>query len=298
MERLGFIGVGAMGGALARKLAREGHPLVVCDTNPTNVEPFRAAGARVAETPRAVADECRVVMACLAPESASLAVALGGDGVLAGKAVGIYVEHSTMGVRIAEEIDAASRARGIAMLDAPVTGGAGGEHGVSSGNFAILCAGALPTYEEMKPVFDRLTRNVFRVGDAPGMAQVAKVINNALSITALTISCEAIVMGVKAGLDPRGLLDAINAGSGRNNATLDKFPRAILPRKFADSPMSIGLKDLQLYMQTMQDQGLSAPVGGGVMDVWNAWAEQGGRERGYNSIVEYFEQFAGVEVKG
>ncbi len=298
MERLGFIGVGAMGGALARKLSRDGFALTVCDKNPALTEPFRAAGARVAGSPREVADECAIVMACLAPESASLAVALGEDGVSAGRAVKIYVDHSTMGVRVAERIDAALRDRGIALLDAPVTGGAGGEHGVSSGNFAIITAGPLAAFETVKPVLDRLTANVFRVGDRAGMAQVAKVINNALSITALTISCEAIVMGVKAGLDPRGLLEAINAGSGRNSATTDKFPRAILPRRFADSPMSIGLKDLQLYMETMRDQGLPAPVGASVMEVWNAAAAQGGKTRGYNSIVEHFEQFAHVVVKG
>ncbi len=297
-ERLGFIGVGAMGGALARKLLREGYTLTVCDKSLRNTEPFRAAGARVAPTPRDVADECRVVMACLAPEHASLAVATGEDGVARGRAVKIYVEHSTMGVRIAEQVSGALASRGIAFLDAPITGGAGGEHGVSSGNFAVLTAGAQAAFDEVRPILDKLTKSVFRVGDKPGMAQIAKVINNALSITALTISCEAIVMGVKAGLDPVGLLEAINAGSGRNSATTDKFPRSILPRKFADSPMSIGLKDLQLYMQTMKEQGLPAPVGASVMEVWNAAAAQGGKDRGYNSIIEHFEQFAHVVVRG
>ena len=292
---LGFIGVGAMGGALARKLMRNGHALVVCDLNADVTAPFAAAGARVVATPRAVADECEIVFACLPSGKASRAVALGSDGVCEGKAVRIYAEHSTIGIPLMEEIGRELGERSIGVLDAPITGGAGGEHGVASGSFAIITAGAPDLFETLKPFFSSQTDHVFHVGAKPGMAQIAKVINNALSITALTISCEAVVMGVKAGLDPQGLLDAINAGSGRNSATLDKFPRAILPRKFEGSPMTIGHKDLQLYMQTMRDFGLPAPVGATVMEIWNAAAAQK-PGRGYNSIIEHFEQFAHVTV--
>ena len=293
---LGFIGVGAMGGALARKLMRNGHRLVVCDLNAEMTAPFAAAGAQVVATPREVADQCEIVFACLPSGRASRAVALGPDGIGAGKAVRLYAEHSTIGVPLVEEIGRELGARGIGVLDAPITGGAGGEHGVSSGNFAIITSGEVALFERLKPILQSQTDHVFHVGEKPGMAQIAKVINNALSITALTISCEAITMGVKAGLDPQGLLDAINAGSGRNSATLDKFPRAILPRKFAGSPMSIGHKDLQLYMQTMRDFGLPAPVGSTVMEIWNAAMAQKGADRGYNSIIEHFEQFAHVTV--
>jgi 3-hydroxyisobutyrate dehydrogenase-like beta-hydroxyacid dehydrogenase len=297
-EVFGFIGVGAMGGALARKLMRNGHKLVVCDLRPEAVAPFRDAGASVAATPRDVADQCETVFACLNSGEASRAVALGPDGVIHGRAIKRYIEHSTIGVPEMQGIGTALGQRDIAVLDAPITGGAGGEHGVSSGNFAIIAAGETRIFDALKPVFSALTDHVFHVGQAAGMAQIAKVINNALSITALTVSCEAMVMGVKAGLDPRGLLDAINAGSGRNSATLDKFPRAILPRKFEGSPMSIGLKDLRLYMQTMGDFGLPAPVGASVMEIWNAAAAQKGEKRGYNSIIEHFEQFAHVKVEG
>jgi 3-hydroxyisobutyrate dehydrogenase-like beta-hydroxyacid dehydrogenase len=298
-EKLGYIGVGAMGGALARKLMRAGRRLVVCDKNPEAIEAFRAAGAEIAETPREVADKCRIVFACLPSPPQSILVATGtSDGVTHGKAIKIYVEHSTLGATTIDDIDHALKTRGIAVLDAPITGGAGGEHGVSRGDFAVLSSGAREAFDELAPIFAELTPSVFYFGEKTGLAQIAKVINNALSITALTISCEAIVMGVKAGLDPKTLLDAINAGSGRNSATLDKFPRAILPRKFDKSPMSIGLKDLQLYMETMRDHGLPSPVGASVMEVWNAAVAQKGKNRGYNSIIEHFEQFAHVEVKG
>jgi 2-hydroxy-3-oxopropionate reductase len=291
----GFIGVGAMGGALARKLMRNGHALVVCDRRDEATTPFAAAGARVAKLPAEVADMCEVVFACLPSGEASRAVALGPDGVCVGQALRLYVEHSTIGIPLMEEIGRELAAKGIGLLDAPITGGAGGEHGVASGQFAIITAGEPALFEQMKPIFASQTDHVFHVGTTPGMAQIAKVINNALSITALTISCEAIVMGVKAGLDPQGLLDAINAGSGRNSATVDKFPRSILPRRFDGSPMSIGHKDLQLYMQTMRDFGLPAPIGATVMEIWNAAAAQK-PGRGYNSIIEHFEQFAHVEV--
>ncbi len=295
---LGYIGVGAMGGALARKLLRSGKTLVVCDRNPRTTADFAAAGARIAATPRAVADICPIVFACLPSPEQSVIVATAEDGVARGEACRIYVEHSTIGATNIGEIDEAMLGAGIGFLDAPITGGAGGEHGVSRGDFAILTSGAGDVFARVSPILELLTPNVFHLGAAPGMAQIAKVINNALSITALTISCEAIVMGVKAGLDPKALIAAINAGSGRNSATMDKFPRAILPRKFDNSPMSIGLKDLQLYMETMRAFGLPAPVGASVMEIWNAATAQKGPARGYNSIIQHFEQFAHVEVKG
>ncbi len=294
-EALGYIGVGAMGGALARKLMRAGQKLVVCDKNPAAIEAFRAAGATVAQNPREVADQCRIVFACLPSPAQSVLVA---GEVAQGERIKTYVEHSTLGPAVIGEIDDILKGKGIGVLDAPVTGGAGGEHGVSRGDFAILTSGPRTAFDDLADVFAMLTPSVFYFGAAPGLAQTAKVINNALSITALTISCEAIVMGVKAGLDPRTLLEAINAGSGRNSATLDKFPRAILPRKFDNSPMSIGLKDLQLYMETMRLHGLPSPVGASVMEIWNAAVAQKGPSRGYNSIIEHFEQFAHVEVKG
>lgn len=298
-EALGYVGVGAMGGALARKLMRAGHKLVVCDRNPAATAPFAAAGAEVVATPRDVADRCRVVFACLAPEKESLVAATDAErGLINGKAIEVFVEHSTAGQIVLEQVSVAMAARGVAVLDAPITGGAGGEHGVSSGAFAILTAGPRETFDAIAPILRGQTDHVFYLGGKAGMAQVAKVINNALSITALTVSCEAIVMGVKAGLDPRALLDAINAGSGRNSATLDKFPRSILTRDFDHSPMSIGHKDLTLYMETMRQYGLPSPVGASVMEVWNAAVAQKGKTRGYNSIIEHFEQFAHVEVKG
>jgi 2-hydroxy-3-oxopropionate reductase len=291
-EMIGFVGAGALGGAMARSLLRSGLKLMVFDTSDAARQRMAEAGAVIAPSARAVADACEIVFACLPAPAISVTVA----AEIAGAAkLRILVECSTLGVKTMREIAADMAKHNIAVLDAPITGASGGSYGVDSGAFSLICAGADEVFDRIRPILARMTSKIHRVGTEPGMAQIAKVINNALSITALTVSCEAIVMGVKAGLDARGLIDAINDGSGRNSATADKFPRSILKRDF-NSPMTIGLKDMQLYMETIHDAGLPAPIGATVMEIWNAAYAQNPK-RGYSSIVEYFEQWAGIQVK-
>ncbi|HEV2570716.1 MAG TPA: NAD(P)-dependent oxidoreductase [Beijerinckiaceae bacterium] len=293
MFEIGLIGTGALGGALARKLLQSGRRLTIYDADPTMRQRMAEAGATVAPSARAVADACEIAFVCLPTPAISRAVA---DEIAGAARLRILVECSTLGVKTMRDIAAHLAQAQIAVLDCPVTGAAGGSRGVDAGTFAFVCAGPNDIFARIEPLLRSLTERVHHVGTEPGMAQIAKVINNALSITALTVSCEAIVMGVKAGLNPSALIDALNDGSGRNSATVDKFPRSILPRDFA-SPMSIGVKDMQLYMETIEAMGLPAPIGAAVMDIWNsAYAEN--PKRGYNSIVEYFERPANVEVKG
>ncbi|MDH7798534.1 MULTISPECIES: NAD(P)-dependent oxidoreductase [unclassified Beijerinckia] len=290
-ETIGFIGAGALGGALARKLLQAGQRLTIYDNDAAACQRMSQAGATIAASARAVADTCEIAFACLPKPAVSRTVA---DEITGASRLRLLVECSTLGVKTMREISADLAPANIAVLDCPVTGAAGGPRGVDAGTFAFVCAGSDDIFARVQPLLRLMTSRIHHVGTEPGMAQIAKVINNALSITALTISCEAIVMGVKAGLDPRALIDAINDGSGRNSATVDKFPRSILPRDFA-SPMTIGVKDMQLYMETIQALGLPAPLGTAVMEIWDsAYAEN--PQRGYNSIVEYFEQPAGVEV--
>jgi 3-hydroxyisobutyrate dehydrogenase len=292
-EHLGFIGTGNLGGPMVEILLKSGYRLTVFDTNPAVLAPLRDQGAAIAGSAREVADTAEIVFACLSSGDASQAVA---RQVAGGTAIKIYVEHSTIGVPAIEAIARDLHERGIAVLDTPVVGGAGGS-AVAAGKIATISSGPKAAFARIEPILRRLTQNVFYVGEKQGLSQICKMVNNAIGIAGLTIACEAMVMGVKAGIDARTLLDVVNAGSGRNVATEDKFPRAILPRKFAGSPIEIGLKDIQLYVETMRDMGLPSLVGSNIAEIWQACAaEEPGR--GYNSIVQFFERFAGVEVKG
>ncbi|HLJ19490.1 MAG TPA: NAD-binding protein, partial [Stellaceae bacterium] len=139
---------------------------------------------------------------------------------------------------------------------------------------------------------------VFYIGARPGMGQTMKLANNLMSAAAMAISCEAIVMGVKAGLDPQVMIDVINAGSGRNTATQDKFPKAILPRSF-DYGFATGLmyKDVRLALEEAEALQVPMWVGSAVRQLWQFANAQNGPTSDFTTIIRCIEDWAGVEVK-
>ena len=218
---IGFIGLGNMGYPMARRLIEAGHRLVVFDTSGQMITRLTAVGATAASSPRDVADRVETVLASLPTPDIVLAVATGPDGVAGGKKVHRFVDLSTTGSRMAIRISDALKPHNIVQIDGPVSGGVGG---AEKGTLAVMVAGPRADYELLQPVLAVIGK-VFFVGEKPGMGQTMKLANNMLSATAMAASSEAMVMGVKAGLDPSVMIDVINAGSGMNTATRDKFPR-------------------------------------------------------------------------
>ncbi|HYC13406.1 MAG TPA: NAD(P)-dependent oxidoreductase, partial [Stellaceae bacterium] len=227
-DHLGFIGVGRMGGPMALRLIDAGHRLTIYDTSTAALAPLAARGADVAKSTREVAAAAETVLVSLPTPDIVRAVALGENGIAAGGRVKTFVDLSTTGPRVAAEIAEGLEKKGIAAVDSPVSGGVGG---AVKGTLAVMAACPHALFVRLEPIL-RVFGKPFYIGDKPGMGQTMKLANNLLSATAMAISCEAIVMGVKAGLDPQTMLDVINAGSGRNTATQDKFPKAILTRSF------------------------------------------------------------------
>ena len=291
---LGFIGTGALGGSIARKLMALGHPLVAYDKDGARQAAMVRDGAEAAGSARAVADRAAIVFACLPAPEISEAVAA---EIAPGTAVELYVELSTLGIPAVQRIAARLAERNLGFLDTPVVGGAGGS-AVASGDIAFISAGPAASFARVRPLLDGLAKRVFYVGAQHGQAQICKMVNNAIGITGFTIACEAMVMGAKAGIDPHMLLDIVNAGSGRCVATEDKFFRSILPRKFGEpGSIDIGLKDISLYVATLGQMGLPARISAPIMELWQA-AKAENPTRGYSSIIEIFERAAQVEVKG
>ena len=291
---IGFIGLGNIGGPIATRLAQAGTELVVFDLDPARVEPLLAAGARAADSVADVAGRAETVLTSLPDPAALEAVALGADGLIAGDRVRRLVDLSTVGPAVSRKVAAGLAEHSIALVDAPVSGGAAG---AEKGALAVMVAGAAAEREAVEPLLAHLGRPI-AVGEEPGLGQVTKLLNNYLAATALAATSEAFVYGVKSGLDPEVMVDVVNAASGRNSATQDKFPRSILPGTF-DYGFATGLmaKDVGLFLADAEGQGVPLWVGSAVREVWRFAADQLGRDSDFTEVVRPFERWAGVEVR-
>jgi len=293
-DSIGFIGLGKMGEPMAKRFIEAGHKLVVFDVRDEAVAALVDRGATAATSPGAVASQAETVIVSLPTPGIVKEVALGHNGIVAGSRVATIVDLSTSGPDMAREIAAALAVRGIGFVDSPVSGGVAGAR---AGTLAVMVACSDELFGKIGPLLEAIGV-VFHVGIEPGLGQTMKLANNLLTASALALSAEAIVMGTKAGLDPEIMLDVINAGSGRNTATQDKFPRAILPRSF-DFGFAAGLmqKDVALYVRTARSLGVPIDVAGAVERIWSKTLAEFGPEADFTNIVRGYEQRAGVEVK-
>jgi hypothetical protein len=292
---IGFIGLGKMGFPMARRLIEAQHQLIVFDQRREAVDRLVALGAQVASSPKDAADRAETVLASLPSLQASLEVATGAGGVIEGKRVKRFVDLSTVGSQMAVRIHGLLAERNIVQLDSPVSGGVGG---AEKGTLAVMVSGPKAEYEAVKPALAVIGK-VFFIGEKPGSAQTMKLANNLLSATAVVATSEAVVMGVKAGLDPNVMIDVINAGSGMNTASRDKFPRSILPRSF-DFGFATGLmvKDVRLCLEEAKSMGLSMEVAEAVGQLWEVVIREMGAESDFTSAIKPIEKAAGVTVGG
>src|SRR5437588_5288040 len=292
---IGFIGLGKMGFPMARRLIEAKHQLVVFDQRKEAVDGLVALGAQAASSPKDVADRAETVLASLPSLQASLEIATGVGGVTEGKRVRRFVDISTVGSHMAVRIHDLLAKRNIVQLDSPVSGGVGG---AEKGTLAVMVSGPKADFEAVKPAL-AVIGNVFFIGEKPGSAQTMKLANNLLSATAVVATSEAVVMGVKAGLDPSIMVNVINAGSGMNTASRDKFPRAILPRTF-DFRFATGLmvKDVRLCLDEMKSLGLSMEVAEAVGRLWEVVIAEMGAESDFTAAIRPIEKAAGVIVGG
>jgi len=292
---IGFIGLGKMGFPMARRLIEAKHQLVVFDTRKEAADRLVAMGAQAASSPKEVADRVETVMASLPSLQASLEVATGNNGVIEGKRVKRFVDLSTVGSQMAARIHDLLKKRGIVQIDSPVSGGVGG---AEKGTLAVMVSGPKAHAEAVKPALDVIGK-VFFIGEKPGSAQTMKLANNFLSATAVVATSEAVVMGVKAGLDPNVMIDVINAGSGMNTASRDKFPRSILPRTFDYGfATALMVKDVRLCLEEMKSLGLSMEVAEAVGRLWEVVIRDMGPESDFTTAIKPIEKAAGVVVGG
>jgi 3-hydroxyisobutyrate dehydrogenase-like beta-hydroxyacid dehydrogenase len=293
---VGVIGIGAMGAPICRALLESGYAVAVHDRERDAMETAVARGATACASPRDLADRAVIVLLSLPTPEVVREVVGSEDGVLAGGAVQTLVDLSTVGAAVAAETALAAEEAGVGYLDAPVSGGVAGAEARS---LAVMAAGDRAVFERVRPVLETFGASVFHVGPTPGQGQLAKLLNNLLSATALAITCEAMVVGVQAGLDPAVLLEVFSAGSGRNTATTDKFPKHVLTRRFASGfRLALMAKDAELCIAEARNRHLPMVVGGLVQQLWTLAATQAEPDADHTEFVRLFESWSGVLVAG
>jgi 3-hydroxyisobutyrate dehydrogenase-like beta-hydroxyacid dehydrogenase len=291
---LGFIGLGNMGFPMCRRLIEAGHRLVVYDVKSEAIERLVKLGAEAAKSPADVAGRVETVMASLPSLDIGMKVATGEDGIVRGNRVKRYVDLSTTGSRFAVEVHGALMDRSIVQIDSPVSGGV---PGAEKGTLAVMVSGPLDEIEKVTPALSVIGK-VFVVGEKPGSAQTMKLANTVLSAAAMAASCEAIAMGTKAGLDPSVMVEIINAGSGCNTATTQKFPRSILPGTF-DYGFGMGLmmKDVRLFLSELEGMGIPTEIAQAVGRLWETATAEHGANSDFTRIAQTVERKAGVEMR-
>jgi 3-hydroxyisobutyrate dehydrogenase len=259
---IGWIGVGSMGHRMCRHLTAAGHALVVADATSSERAPPEA---RIATANAEVAQLADTIILSLPDGSVSEAVARQLATAPARK-VATVIDTSTIGIAAAEAVDTILAEAGIHFIDAPVSGGTAG---ADKATLAIMVACPSESYERCKGLL-ALMGKPFHVGPKPGQGQAVKLLNNYLSATALAATSEAIAFGTQLGIDMKVILDIVNASSGRNSATDDKFPRRIMQGKYdAGFTAKLQLKDIRLYLENARAAGIADEIASTVVAVWD-----------------------------
>jgi 3-hydroxyisobutyrate dehydrogenase len=294
-QSYGFIGVGRMGGLMSARLLKAGHEVVVYDVASQAVAVLEKKGARRAASAAEVAGQTQTVFLSLPNPQIVEQAALQGGGVIEGERVKRVVDFSTIGPRTASQVAKGLAARNIVYVDAPVSGGL---KGAEEGTLAVMVSCPRAVYHDLEPILKTFGKP-FHLGESAGQAQTMKLANNLLSAAAMALTSEAMVMGVKAGLDPKVMLDVINAGSGRNSASQDKFRKSVLPGTF-DFGFATGLsyKDVRLCIDEAEALGVPMVCGAAVRQILAVTNAMYGAESDFTSICKVIESWAGVEVRG
>ena len=283
-----------MGAAFATRLLAAGKGLQICDVRTDVVAQFAARGAVAHASPRAVAAAAEVVLMSLPTPAVVEQVALETASAASDRKLRWLVDLSTTGPVMARSLAERLAEAGIVYVNAPVSGGV---PGAVAGTVVIMLACSDETAGTLTPLLLTLGR-VFHVGRRAGQGQVTKVLNNMLSAGALLLSGEVAALGAKAGVDADTMIAVFNAGSGRNSATLDKYPKAILPGTFSlGFTNALMLKDVELCLQMAHDLGAAMPLGEQIGREWRAAMEITGAEADFTTIVRKSELRAGVEVR-
>ncbi len=293
--RVGFIGLGTMGAGMVGNLQKAQHKLVVHDLRRAAAAPFEEVGAEWAGSPRAVAEQSDVVFTSLPGPPEMEAVALGEQGLIAGmRPESAWFDLTTNSPTLVRRVHAAFADRGLAMLDAPVSGGPAG---AASGKMAIWVGGDRAAFDRFKPVLDAMGDQVRHVGEI-GAGCVAKLVHNMLNYILVAGTAEVFSMGVKAGIDPLSIWEAVRQGVAGRRGAFEGMPDQFLRNTYEPAAFALKLahKDVTLACQLGREMGVPMRLANLVQAEMTEALNRGWGERDSRVVMVLETERAGVDI--
>jgi 2-hydroxy-3-oxopropionate reductase len=290
--KIGFIGLGIMGKPMSKNLLKAGYELTVLSRN-KNARELVEAGARAAESPKAVAEQTDVIITMLPNSPQVKEVVLGEDGVIEGARKGaVVIDMSSIAPLVSREIAEKLAARGVEMLDAPVSGG---EPKAIDGTLSVMVGGKKEVFERCYPVMKAMAGSVVLTGDI-GAGNTTKLANQIIVALNIAAMSEALVLAEKAGVEPDLVYQAIRGGLA-GSTVLDAKAPLVMDRKFKPGfRVNLHIKDLANVLETSHEIGVPLPLTAAVMEMMQALKVDGLGDEDHCSLVKYYEKQAHVEV--
>jgi len=293
LRRIGFIGLGVMGKPMAMNLLRAGYPLTVWNRTRSKMDELVAMGAYGASSPKEVAERSDVVITMVTDSPDVEEVILGPEGVIHGARPGlIVIDMSTISPRVTRKIAEELAKRGVKMLDAPVSGG---EKGAKEATLSIMVGGPREVFEECLPIFEVLGKKITYMGPS-GMGQTAKLCNQVICALNIQAVCEGLMLGARAGLDVRKLLEAVSAGAASSWMLINLGPKMI-ERDFKPGfKIRHQQKDLRLALELAAELGLPLPGTALVQQILRIAEAEGLGDAGTQAAIVAMEKIAGKRL--
>jgi len=288
---IGFIGLGIMGRPMARNLLKAGHSLIVHSRSQGPVDEIVKAGAKAAVSPKDVAAQCDVLITMLPNSPDVELVALGPNGIIEGARRGlILADMSTISPIVSKKVGDALAAKGVAMLDAPVSGG---EKGAIDGALSIMVGGDKAVFEKVLPIFQAMGKTITLLGPL-GFGGFTKLANQIIVAVNLTALAEALTLGKKAGLDRELLLTALAGGLAGSRCLEQKKPNYLANTYNPGFKIDLHYKDLGLIMESARALGVPLPATAVVQELFSALRVKGRGGLDHSGVITLLEDLAGA----
>lgn len=294
MPKIGFIGLGIMGKPMAKNLIKAGYGLLVHDINREAVKELVRFGAKAANSPREIAEECEVIITMLPNSPEVKEVAFGKDGLIEEvKEDQVYIDMSSIEPLVTQEIAEKLEEKGVKCLDAPVSGG---EPKAVEGTLAIMVGGSQDVFEKYRKILGKMGKNVVRVGEI-GSGQTTKLVNQIIVAINIAAMAEALILGKKAGVDPKNIYEAIRGGLAGSNVLDAKAP-LVMERKFEPGfKIDLHIKDLVNVFKTSHALNVPLPLTSSVMEIMQGLKVEGQGNADHGAIALFYEKMANIKIE-